>query len=315
MLVVCQTLTCVSYRLTGHLPATFLSCSPRKVIKLSFQFLFFLVFAFPLPLPTLPLDLSVNEGQVKRQHHHHHYSSHKWPSVFSAGAVLWNLSSASAVQRVHLHGRQHSSSPSLALPNYEQKDKDKRRLRPRSPPNDNKGDEDDNEEKNGKEGTSLCSLSSDLVSFCGNDTENCFVSSAKCDAISDCSNGYDESIELCGCLETEIRCNSTCIDRSLIFCNTVVDCIGAVDENEKLCGKKRMCALVAFSENFVFFSHHQKRTSVRRLTSSATTIFGKYLFSLIFILSLSYLYMFFTYSIPDENVCNFVNNCGLILNV
>ena len=150
----------------------------------------------------------------------------------------------------HLHGRQHSGL--LASANYEQTDNNDRRLsRSALADHDHRNDDDDDQsaaKKGSKEGGgggggggggsgSMCLQSSpDLVTFCGNDTETCFLNSAKCDGIIDCSsNAFDESIELCGCLETEFRCNSTCVDRSLILCNTVVDCEGALDE--KNCGK------------------------------------------------------------------------------
>lgn len=44
----------------------------------------------------------------------------------------------------------------------------------------------------------LCKLSSDLVTYCGNDTTSCFYLTTKCNGVSDCPNGYDESVEMCG---------------------------------------------------------------------------------------------------------------------
>lgn len=43
---------------------------------------------------------------------------------------------------------------------------------------------------------SLCDH--DLVATCGNDTKSCFYLDSKCNGVSDCPNGFDESVEMCG---------------------------------------------------------------------------------------------------------------------
>lgn len=40
--------------------------------------------------------------------------------------------------------------------------------------------------------------SSTEILFCGNESEYCFHMDSKCNGVSDCPNGYDESVELCG---------------------------------------------------------------------------------------------------------------------
>ncbi|KAH7636683.1 g-protein coupled receptor [Dermatophagoides farinae] len=71
---------------------------------------------------------------------------------------------------------------------------------------------------------------------CGKDDydDSCFYLDTKCNGVSDCPNGFDESIEMCGCMEHEFECNQTCIDSLLIRCDTKIDCQDGGDENN--CG-------------------------------------------------------------------------------
>ena len=44
----------------------------------------------------------------------------------------------------------------------------------------------------------ICQQPNDVVAYCGNDTGYCFPLETKCNGVSDCPNGFDESVEVCG---------------------------------------------------------------------------------------------------------------------
>ena len=64
--------------------------------------------------------------------------------------------------------------------------------------NDNNDDDVDDDKSDKERWSNLCKLDTNLVAFCGNDTSSCFYHSTKCNGVSDCPNGYDESVEMCG---------------------------------------------------------------------------------------------------------------------
>jgi len=75
----------------------------------------------------------------------------------------------------------------------------------RSAPNGGTISEGDESDQDKARWLDLCKLAPDLVTQCGNDTSSCFYLTAKCDGISDCQNGFDESTELCGeCLMRDL---------------------------------------------------------------------------------------------------------------
>ncbi|CAL1535733.1 unnamed protein product [Lymnaea stagnalis] len=60
----------------------------------------------------------------------------------------------------------------------------------------------------------------------------CVLMGSKCDGVSDCENGMDESVETCGCLQSEFQCNhTTCIDK-ILRCDRNDDCSNGLDERE-----------------------------------------------------------------------------------
>ncbi|GAB1600041.1 G-protein coupled receptor GRL101-like, partial [Argonauta hians] len=65
---------------------------------------------------------------------------------------------------------------------------------------------------------------------CDEAKKECIAAEKKCNGISECSNGYDESVKSCGCLPHEFQCNETsCVDL-VKRCDTVQDCFGGEDE-------------------------------------------------------------------------------------
>ncbi|CAE1285336.1 G-protein coupled receptor GRL101 [Acanthosepion pharaonis] len=73
---------------------------------------------------------------------------------------------------------------------------------------------------------------SDEVFHCDGDNQNCIPQALKCNGISECSNGRDESVKICGCLPHEFQCNeTTCVDL-VKRCDTFRDCEEGEDEME-----------------------------------------------------------------------------------
>lgn len=151
--------------------------------------------------------------------------SAKWRSLsvgYGSPAALTSISGRWNHSTGHLHGHRpvrRSSSPLPSpsrLANYEQPKVDTQEHRSSGLRMENsaatateQGDQPGEEEN--QSNRDLCQrLDSELVTFCGNDTESCFLTAAKCNGISDCVNGFDESVEMCGKLPgyTHINCNS-----------------------------------------------------------------------------------------------------------
>ncbi|XP_052762517.1 G-protein coupled receptor GRL101-like isoform X2 [Mya arenaria] len=72
---------------------------------------------------------------------------------------------------------------------------------------------------------------SDLTMFqCSEDPLECIESHLKCNGVSECANGADESVLACGCLPNEFQCNMTsCID-VIKRCDRNPDCQNGEDE-------------------------------------------------------------------------------------
>ncbi|XP_029633576.2 G-protein coupled receptor GRL101 isoform X2 [Octopus sinensis] len=65
---------------------------------------------------------------------------------------------------------------------------------------------------------------------CDEASKECISAEQKCNGISECSNGFDESVKTCGCLPHEFQCNETnCVDL-VKRCDTVQDCDAGEDE-------------------------------------------------------------------------------------
>uniref|UniRef100_A0A0L8HUC8 Uncharacterized protein n=1 Tax=Octopus bimaculoides TaxID=37653 RepID=A0A0L8HUC8_OCTBM len=65
---------------------------------------------------------------------------------------------------------------------------------------------------------------------CDETSKECISAEQKCNGISECSNGFDESVKTCGCLPHEFQCNETnCVDL-VKRCDTVQDCDAGEDE-------------------------------------------------------------------------------------
>ncbi|KAH3712735.1 hypothetical protein DPMN_072490, partial [Dreissena polymorpha] len=70
----------------------------------------------------------------------------------------------------------------------------------------------------------------DAMFLCSSEPIKCIPVGMKCNGVSECSNGADESVQNCGCLPNEFQCNSTsCID-SIKRCDRNQDCQNSEDE-------------------------------------------------------------------------------------
>ncbi|KAK3782893.1 hypothetical protein RRG08_002522 [Elysia crispata] len=64
----------------------------------------------------------------------------------------------------------------------------------------------------------------------GHDVSQCVLRSLACNHVPDCQNGWDESVEICGCPPHEFQCNSShCIDL-VRRCDVTEDCQDGSDE-------------------------------------------------------------------------------------
>lgn len=138
--------------------------------------------------------------------------STKWRSLsvgYFSPAALTSISGRGNHSKGHLHGHRpvRRSSPLTSpsrLANYEQPKVNAQEHRSSGLRMDNSGataneQGDQPGEEENQSNRDLCQrLDGELVTFCGNDTESCFLTAAKCNGISDCVNGFDESVEMCG---------------------------------------------------------------------------------------------------------------------
>ncbi|RUS77961.1 hypothetical protein EGW08_014270, partial [Elysia chlorotica] len=64
----------------------------------------------------------------------------------------------------------------------------------------------------------------------GGDVSQCVPRSLACNQVPDCQNGWDESVQICGCPPHEFACNSShCIDL-VRRCDLTQDCLDGSDE-------------------------------------------------------------------------------------
>ncbi|XP_071443294.1 G-protein coupled receptor GRL101-like [Hetaerina americana] len=64
---------------------------------------------------------------------------------------------------------------------------------------------------------------------CDSPEEVCLPAESRCNGITECEGGEDESVAECGCLPNEFRCGNKCVD-VLRRCDRVSDCPGGEDE-------------------------------------------------------------------------------------
>ncbi|EDV93387.1 GH18299 [Drosophila grimshawi] len=78
---------------------------------------------------------------------------------------------------------------------------------------------------------------------CKNTADHCLKLSAVCDGITNCPEGDDESVELCGgsiCPEKTFRCESGACININDFCNHNIDCSDGSDELPEICINTRV---------------------------------------------------------------------------
>ncbi|KAK6167360.1 hypothetical protein SNE40_021407 [Patella caerulea] len=94
----------------------------------------------------------------------------------------------------------------------------------------------------------ICSLESSFKCDLESEIAECVDQSLVCNGISECLNGRDESVEICGCLPNEFQCNNThCID-AIRRCDTFADCEDGNDEQD--------CETHICPENFIKCDNH-----------------------------------------------------------